>query len=86
MVSKTKHYHIHVRGRENTEHFFKVYMSLPNAQIKTQVISSEASIHVCDYFVDISEEDFVFLRLSCKIEYAFDVNEFIRKRDEKINT
>ena len=86
MVSTTNHYHINVRGRENTEHFFKVYMSLPNAKIKTQVISNEASIHICDYFMDLDTEDLLFLRLSCVIEYVLDVNDYIKKRDEKINT
>ena len=85
-MSKINHYHINVRGREHTEHFFKVYMSLPNAKIKTQVISNEASIHICDYFIDIDEEDLVFLKLSCKIKYVINVDEFIKKRDEKINT
>jgi hypothetical protein len=61
-------------------------MSLPNAKIKTQVISNEASIHICDYFVDLDTEDLLFLKLSCVIEDAFDVDEFIAKRDKKINT
>jgi hypothetical protein len=60
-------------------------MSLPNATIKTQVIGQEGSIHICDYFIDIDEEDLIFLMLSCKIQYVINVDEFIRKRDEKIN-
>ena len=85
-MSKTNHYHINVRGREHTEHFFKVYMSLPNATIRTQVIGQVASIHMCDYFVDICEEDLIFLKLACKIQYVINVDEFIRKRDQKINS
>jgi hypothetical protein len=60
-------------------------MNLPNATIKTRVISNEASIHICDYFIDIDEEDLIFLMLSCKIQYVINVDEFIRKRDKKIN-
>ena len=86
MASKINRYHLKVRGRENAEHFFKIYKTLPDAEIKTQVLSSEDGVTVNDYFVDLNTEDLLFLRLSCNIEYILDVDEFIRKRDEKINT
>lgn len=60
-------------------------MTLPNAVIKTQVIGQEASIHICDYFIDINEEDLIFLKLSCNIKYVINVDDFIEKRDKLIN-
>ena len=75
-MSKTSHYHINVRGRENTEHFFKMYLTLPNAQIRTQIIFNEASIQICDYLIDLEEEDLIFLRLSCKIKSVVRVDNY----------
>lgn len=86
MASKISLYHLKVRGQENAEHFFKIYKTLPDAEIKTQVLSSEAGVTVNDYFVDLNTEDLLFLRLSCTIESILNVDEFIRKRDEKINS
>ena len=86
MASEISLYHLKVRGRENAEHFFKIYKTLPDAEIKTQVLSSEDGVTVNDYFVDLNTEDLLFLRLSCTIESILNVDEFIRKRDQKINS
>ena len=60
-------------------------MSLPDANIETEVLSHDNGVAVNDYFMHLDEEDLIFLRLSCNIESVIDIDEYKRKRDKKIN-